>query len=142
MATNDIRSNLEQSIANAAAVTGDGTTNGVAIDTADFELGLMFAPVVTNYTDGTYDFTLQASEDSTFATGVTTYVDGDDELIGTLAGLQVSAANVNADVLPTLGLFSNPRYVRINVVGSSVTTGADVTVVATQKAETMPTVEG
>jgi hypothetical protein len=140
MAVLDIRSDLQPIVANVALVTGNGTTNGAAIDTAQFELGMMFVPSVGNFTDGVYDFVVQASEDNTFATGVTTYVDGDDELIGTLAGLQLIAASANSDILPTLGLFSNPRYVRINVVASGVTTGADVTVILVQKGENMAVV--
>ena len=140
MAVKDIRSNLQHTVANAAAVTGDGTTTGVAVDTQAFELGLMFTSSVSNYTDGTYNFTLQSADDSAFTVNLTNHVDGDDNMIGTLAGMTQTAANANSDVLKTVGLFSNRQFVRMNVVATVVTTGADVTVIATEKGENMPVV--
>jgi len=72
MAVQDIRSNIKQNIALTVPVTGNGTTNGFAIDTADFELGLMFNVLVSNFTDGSYTFTLEESDDSAFTSPVLT----------------------------------------------------------------------
>ena len=142
MAVRDIRSNLQPSAGNIAAVTGNGTTNGVSIDTSHFELGLMFAISVGNYTDGTYNVTLEESDTGAFGGEETAITDSADanRLIGTLAGMAVSAAQSNGDVLPTVGLISNKQFVRMNVVATSVTTGADVLITVTQKGEEMPVV--
>lgn len=139
MAVKDIRSDLQQNIALTVAVTGDGTTNGFAIDTADFELGLMFSVLVNNFTDGSYTFTLEESDDSAFTTPVA-IVDGDDKLIGTLAGLIATAASASGSILKTIGVVSNLQFVRLNVVAASVTTGANIVSIATQKGEFRPVV--
>lgn len=137
MAVKDIRSDLQQNIALTAAVTGNGTTDGFAIDTAEFELGLMFSVLVNNFTDGSYTFTLEESVDSAFTVPVA-IIDGSDKLIGTLAGLTATAASVSGAILNTIGVISNLQFVRLNVVAAVVTAGADIVSVATQKAENMP----
>lgn len=140
MSIKDIRSNLQQTVATVALVTGDGTSNGSSIDTANFELGTMFTPSVGNYTDGTYNFTLDESATGAFAGEEVAIVDGSDKLIGTLAGLVLVAAVAEGDVLPTVGVISNLEFLRMNVVATIVTTGADVTVIVTEKGEEMPVV--
>jgi hypothetical protein len=137
MAVHDIRSDIQQNLAFLAAIGSDTTTNGFIFDTADFENGLMFAPFSTAYTDGTYDFTIEEGEDSGLsdATAVPTA-----KLIGSLADLQQTAVTAEGDVLKTIGVFSNKRYVRINVVSTSVTTGATLGVVVSQRGENMPVV--
>ena len=139
MAVKDIRSDIQQNIALTVAVTGNGTTNGFAIDTADFELGLMFDVLVNNFTDGSYAFTLEESVDSAFTVPVA-IVDGSDKLIGTLAGLTATAASVSGAILKTIGVISNLQFVRLNVVATGVTTGADIVSVVSQKGEVMPVV--
>ncbi len=139
MAVQDIRSNIKQDVALTVAVTGNGTTNGFSVDTADYELGLMFSVLVNNFTDGSYTFTLEESDDSAFTSPVA-IVDGDDKLIGTLAGLTATAASASGSTLSTIGLISNLQFVRLNVVAAGVTTGADIVSVVSQKAELMPVV--
>ena len=137
MSVKDIRSDLKQNVALTAAVTGNGTTNGAAIDTAEFELGLMFAVAVNNFTDGSYAFVLEESVDSAFTVPIAIV---GDKLIGTLAGLTATAASASGAKLNTIGVISNLQFVRINVVATGVTTGADILSVVTQKAENMPVV--
>lgn len=141
MAVKDIRSELRVTAGNVAVVTGNGTTNGVGVDTADFELGLMISTAALNFTDGTYDFTFEESDTGAFAGEETAITDADpDRLIGTIAGLQLTAGTANSDVLPTLGIISNKRFVRANAVASSVTTGADILVMFTEMGEESPVV--
>lgn len=153
MATKDIRSNLKQVLAMVRQQIGTGDTtpvNGGIIDTAEFDLGLMFGIVVDTFVAAGVTFDLQASDDPTFATGVTTYVDGDDELLGTLANLDAAANTAEVDdvsnfegagfFMKTIGLFSNPRYVRIRAVSDS-TGDVFVTIVATQMGEVLPTLD-
>lgn len=135
MAIKDIRSNLLV-LPSIAVVTGNGTTNGTSIDTANNELGLMFAVGAFNYTDGTYNFVLEESDTGAFA-GEETAVPVE-SLIGTLAGLALTAASITGVAQPTIGVFSNLRFVRLNTVATGVTTGADVITSVIQKAETMP----
>lgn len=137
MSIKDIRSNLKQNVALTIALSSDTTTVGAAIDTADFELGLMFTPYVNNYTDGTYTFVLQESVDSAFTVPVA-IVDGSDKLIGTLAALVKTSADASASQLDTIGVISNLQFVRMNVVSTSTSTGADVAVLVTQKGEVLP----
>ena len=138
MSVKDIRSNLEVRAANVAVVTGNGTTNGVSIDTKDHELGTMFNTSVGNYTDGTYNFTLEESATGAFGGEEVAIVDGSDKLIGTLAGLVLTAATANNGVMPSIGVISNLQFLRLNTVATVVTTGADVLATVTQKAENMP----
>lgn len=139
MSVKDIRSDIQQNIALTVAVTGNGTTNGFAIDTADFELGLMFNVLVNNFSDGSYAFTLEESVDSAFSSPVA-IVDGSDKLIGTLAGLTATAASVSGAILNTIGVISNLQFVRLNVVATGASTGADIVSVVSQKGEVMPVV--
>lgn len=133
MAVKDIRSQLLQILSGIVAVVADGTTDGEIIDTADNELGLMFSVNISNFTDGVYDLILRESDDAGFASS--SIISGD-KLIGDITGL--SAATAAGAPMPTVGVISNLRYVRAVVQASGVTTGADVTVICTQKTEYAP----
>lgn len=135
MSVKDIRSSLQALLANLAVVSGNGTTNGAIIDTADFELGLMFTMAIVGFTDGVYNIVIEESDadDMAGAENVT-----GDKLIGALADMELDAESANGDVLPSIGVISNKRYVRVNVVATGVTTGATAIVTAIQKGEVMP----
>jgi hypothetical protein len=130
MAVKDIRSDLKQTLALLATIASNTTTAGAIIDTANFELGLMFAVQLSAWTDGTYTLLLEESDadDMTGAVAIT-----GDKLIGDLPVL--SAATVEGAVLPTVGVISNLRYVRASLVSAGVTTGATAQVIATEKGE-------
>lgn len=140
MSIKDIRSDLEVRAANVAVISGNGTTDGQSIDTSHHELGTMFNVSVGNYTDGTYNFELEESATGAFSGEEVAIVDGSDKLIGTLAALVLTAVTANDDVLPSIGVISNLQFLRMNVVATSVSTGADALVMVTQKAEDMPVV--
>lgn len=153
MATNDIRSDLKQVLAMSRQQIGTGDTtpvNGGVIDGSDFELGIMFSVNIDTFVAAGVSFDLQASDDPTFATGVTTYTDSDDEIIGSLANLNATVNTSQVDdvanfeaagfFLKTVGLFSNPRYIRIRAVSDGVG-DAFVTVIATQMGEVRPVVD-
>lgn len=134
MAVKDIRSDLQQTVASTAVIAGNGTTDGADLDTANFELGLMFTVSATDYMDGTFDFIIEEKEqlaDSYVVVPSTSF-------IGTLAGLQITAGISNNDILNTIGVFSNKRFVRINTVATVVTNGATITIIATEKGEVLP----
>lgn len=135
MAVKDIRSNVKQTVALTAVITTDTTTNGAILDTADFELGLMFGLDITAFTDGTYTLALQESDDSGMAGAVA--ITGD-KLIGTLP--VATAATAQGADLGTVGVISNLRFVRAQIVSAGTTTGATANVIATQVAENMPVI--
>jgi len=136
MAVKDIKSNLLQLVGLNANITTDTTTNGAIIDTADFELGLMFALFASVVTDGDYQLVLEQSEDATMSTGVTD-ISGD-QLIGTLPTIDAVAAGGAA--VPTVGVISNDRYVRATIDSTNTGTGAFIYVLATEKGENLPIV--
>ncbi len=132
MAVKDIRSNLQQILAIAGTLAANGTMTGAILDTANFELGLMFELTVTSHTTGTFTLAIFESDDSGMSgeTAVT-----GDQLIGTLP-VEVAVVS-QGDVLQTVGVISNKRYVRADVIGTDTSVGI-ARVVATQKAENMP----
>ncbi len=132
MAVNDIRSNLQQILAVAGTLAANGTMTGAILDTANFELGLMFELTVTSHTTGTFTLAIFESDDSGMSgeTAVT-----GDQLIGTLP-VEVAVVS-QGDVLQTVGVISNKRYVRADVIGTDTSVGI-ARVIATQKAENMP----
>lgn len=135
MAVKDIRSDLKQTLALLAAISTNTTTAGSIIDTANFELGLMFAMQLSAWTDGVYTLLLEESDDDGMAGAVA--ITGD-KLIGSLPAL--TAATVEGAVLETVGVISNLRYVQASIVSTGVTTGADAQVIATEKGEELPVI--
>lgn len=138
MAVNDIRSNLKQTVAVTQAVTTSTTDiNGTPIDTANYELGLMFSLSVPVLSAGTLAVELFESDTelTTVNTG-TPILNGSEKLIGTLPTAAAATPTGEGDDLLTVGVISNLRYVRAQVV-TTASTGT-FTVLATQKAEVMP----
>lgn len=132
MAVKDIRSHAQSNVALSANVTTDTTTNGAILDTANFDLGLMFTLMASEYTDGTYDVTIEHGNDAALADAAAL---SSDNLIGTLANMQLTAVSASGAKLKTIGVFGNKRYVRLNIVSTAVVTGANLQVIATQIAE-------
>lgn len=131
MSVKDIASNLRTALLSAIAVAANGVVNGNSVDGADYELGLMFVFDTSDYTDGDHAVSLEESDDDAAWTAVPA-----EKLIGTPP--VISAASVEGDALPKLGVFSNKRYVRPVITSTGVTTGADIRVLDVQKAEHMP----
>jgi len=132
MATQDIRSDLDQFNAFNAVIASDATTAGAIIDTADYDLGLMYTVLAANYTDGTYDLLLEEDDDVGF--GSATAVPSG-SLIGALPSLSAISP---LDSLGTVGVFGNKRFLRASIVSTATTTGAHVVVLMTRKAESAP----
>jgi hypothetical protein len=133
----DIRSSLLPEAAFLANVSTNTTTNGAAISTADFELGITFNPIALNYTDGTYNFSVQESADSGFTSPDTI---PDERIIGTLSDSELTAANAQGDELTSFGVLTSQPFIRIQVVSTAVTTGSDIVVLSNKKAEVAPAV--
>lgn len=135
MAVKDIKSNLLDIVAVSQTISTDTTTNGTIIDNADYELGLMFVVQCTDYTDGTYDFTITEGDASDLSDGTAVPTE---KLIGALNDLTITGANSEGNILNSIGVFSNKRYVRLNVVSTGTTSGATINAIATQKGEILP----
>lgn len=137
MPTKDIRSNLQPRLALNANIVTNTTTNGSIIDTADYDLGVMFAFAAVTYTDGTYTPVLEHSDDS----GMSGAVDIPDEnLIGTEAGAVITALTAAGAVEKTIGIVGTKRYVRPKIVSTVVTSGARIVVTSVSKGEIRPVV--
>lgn len=134
MSTKDIKSNLESQLALLANVTGNGTTNGLIIDTGDSSLGLMTLPLTSDYVDGTYTFILEESNDPAMA-GANQILDGDLRLIGTLAALTQTGFPAEGAILPSVGVVDTLQYIRFSVVATGVTNGARIRLVLINKKE-------
>lgn len=105
---------------NIATITSNATTNGIAIDTIGFE-ALTFLFEVGARTDGTFNIDIKESDDNATFTSV-----ADDFLVGT----KVSAAISTANTIKTIGYVGKKRYARLDVVSTSVSSGATVSATA------------
>jgi len=135
MSVKDIKSQLQSNVAFIGEVTSDVVTNGAIIDNADYDLGIMFIVQAVAYTDGTYNFAIEESDDSGMAGR--TMVPAD-KIIGDITSLEIDAANTSGDLLGSVGVFSNKRYLRMIVVSTGVTTGATISAVVVQSGEIVP----
>ena len=132
MAIKDIKNQLVQSIALAStAIAADTTVPGAVFDTADNELGLMFAVSASEVNGGTAALLLEESESPVMSGAVA--LTGD-KILGDLADATVSAATVAGAALATVGVISNKRYVRASLVGDA---SSDLTaqIICTQETE-------
>lgn len=138
MAIKDILSKLQAQTAVLAVISSNTTTNGIILDTANFELGLMFSLTIDAFTDGSYEVQLFESDDSGMA-GATQIVAPN--ILPTDLGansISQAAATISGAPLPKIGAFGNKRYVQARVVSTGVTTGATVHVGVVQEAEQSP----
>lgn len=101
---------------NTGAISSSTTTAGAIIDTQGYN-SLTFVMNVGARTDGTYTLSIEHGDNS--ALSDTSTPDATD-LVGTAAGTAISAAQSQKK----LGYVGNKRYVRVNIVSTSVTTGA------------------
>lgn len=129
----DISSSLAPELALLAVIGSSTTTNGAAISTADYELGIQLNPIVVGYLDGTYEFQVEESDDVGFSSPS---VIPDERIIGTAPTL--SAVTAQGDAVVGFGVLTSKPYIRVNVVSTSVSTGATVAVVSNKKAEVAP----
>jgi len=130
MAIQDNTSGQRAIIAFSENISGAATTNGEIIDTADFDLGIMFIPKIILFNAGDYAFSILESDDPAMLTGVTTVTSA--QLIlppGTTTLPTLTAASTNNVSLSRFGVFSNNRFVRISVVSTNTPSGTNRIVV-------------
>lgn len=111
------------------------TTTGAIIDSADFDMGVCFAVLVTAYTDGTFTLKIEDGDNS----GLSDAADVDSTMLvyGTLPAIAAGASE--GDIMAKEAVHSTKRYLRPSIVSTGVTTGATVQVVAIKWAENLPT---
>jgi len=131
MAIRDIKSNLVVKVGASLTVTADGVMTGATYDTADYDMGIMLALTALAYTDGDHAISLQDSDDGSSWADVAA-----DGVIGEVT---ISSAYTPSTAIPSLGLFSNRRYVRVKITSTSVTTGAMLVPIFVFGAEQLPT---
>ena len=112
------------------ALDGNETNAGQIVDTANFDLGLYFAALLTAWTDGDHTLLIQEGDESDLSDAAT--VDAT-KLVGSLPVL--GAIHANGDVVQCVGVHSTKRYVRASFVSTGVTTGAVGTILAVKGAE-------
>lgn len=124
MAQFDIHNELYPTIArNTAAINSNTTSTGTnIIDTQGYG-ALEFIQTVGARTDGTFTLALVHGDDPALSDGVAVT---DADLLGTLAGTAINAANT----VKRVGYRGDKRYVRADVVSTSVSSGATVGVLA------------
>lgn len=129
----DIASDLQPRLAMNASITSNTTTSGSIIDTAGFDLGIIFEFVVPTYTDGSYAVAIWESDDSGMAGAVAVPAGN---IIGALPTL--TAADTGGAIINKVGVFGTLRYLQVKVTSTSVTSGARVVATATQKSNIAP----
>ena len=133
MSVRDIASDMIPQEIFAAIISSDTTTNGFTIDTANFDGGIMLFLLMTEYTDGDYQIVLQDSPDDSVWTNIPT-----NKLILPDGAITLSAIAAAGDEIKRLGAFSTERYVRMTVVSTSTTTGAEMVGFCVKKSEERP----
>jgi len=118
MAIKDLKTTVQLSLNETNAIGANGTTVGADFDTAEF-LSVTFGLSSTAYTDGTHTLALQESDDDVTYTTVPAA-----KLIGSLPA--ITSVTAALEVIETVGVFSNMRYIRPSIVSTGVTTGATV----------------
>jgi hypothetical protein len=133
MAIHEIRSNLRQVVAANLVIATDTTTAGEIIDTAHYDLGVMFSVMTSLYSAGDLALTISESDDPGMAGATVVPVD---KLIGALPS--ATAAIGSGDDMQTVGVISTKRYLQVTVVSTN-SANYTAVVIATLKAELMPT---
>ncbi len=131
----DIRSNLQTQMVFNAAISTNTTTAGTIMDTADYDGGMMISVAAQAWSDGTYVISLTESDDSAMSGAVAI---ADAKLIGTEAGITLTAATVAGALMGTIGFFSTLRYVQVSFVSTGTSSGATIFATATKTPETLP----
>lgn len=139
MPISDIRSDLLPQAAFDNAFTTNTTVNGSAIDTADFDGGIVFTAYAPDgdFTDGTYTLSLEQDDNSGFSSATAV---PSENLISDTPPITITAGDALGGTLVSLGAFGVERFLRLVVVSTGVSTGARVIATVHKKAEISPAV--
>jgi len=132
----DLHHSIKQAVAlDFQTISTDTTTAGNIIDTAGFE-SLEFIVGTGTVTDGDYAFKIEDGDDD----GLSDNDDVDSTLIlGVLTGF---TADADDDKALRVGVLSKKRYVRLSIVSTNTSSGAEIFAVAVLgHAKSQPTAE-
>jgi hypothetical protein len=107
---------------NPATISSSTTTSGAIIDLQGYE-GVMFVLQTGARTDGTYTPLIQEGDDSGLSDAAAV---ADADLLPSGTGQEASAAIAAANSVSKIGYRGTKRYVRLQVVSTTVTSGAIV----------------
>jgi len=138
MPERDLRSNLEMQLAFNANITTDTTTDGFIIDTANYDSGVMFGFMCSSYVDGTYTVNLQDGDDS----GLSDAADiPASKIIGDKTTISLTGGTPEGDLLATLGITCTKRYVMVQIISTSTSSGSIISAICVKKAELLPVID-
>jgi len=133
-----IRDNVSDQVVEVAginlALDGNETNAGAIVDTAEFDLGVFFACLITAWTDGSHTLLIEEGDESDLSDAATV---GTTKLIGALPVF--GAIHANGDSIACVGVHSTKRYVRASFVSTGVTDGAVGSILAVKSGEYLKT---
>ena len=125
MAKRELKSTTSPVVAlNTSSISSDTTTNGDIIDTAGFE-SILFVIQSGTLADGTYTPLIQEGDDSGLSDASAV---ADADLTNTEASVAFAASDDNA--VKSIAYVGSKRYVRLNIVSASTSSGGTVSAVA------------
>ena len=116
-------------------INTDSTVFTPSNDVSNFDAGFMFTADAPAYTDGNFVFSIQDSPDDSVWTDVPAEKLNDPSGIGVMT---IAGAISDGDLLPRIGAFSTNQFVRLKVVATSVTLGANMSVLISKQPEIKP----
>lgn len=136
MSTRDMRSDMQVRLVFEDTISSDTTTDATVVDTADFDMGVTFAMMASDFTDGEYQLQFEDSPDNiTFAPVAAEKIIGPNDPV---IALTDATAVDGTERLKTVGVFSTDRFVKAQIVSTGVTTGADIEVLVILGGEQNP----
>lgn len=109
---------------NITAISTNTTTNGAIIDTQSY-YAVMWSIQSGTLTDGTYTVQIRQGDESDLSDGTLTSADF---LLGTIADASFAATDDNET--KKIGYIGKKRYVRLEIVSASISSGGTLTSVA------------
>jgi len=133
MSNRDLTSDLTSKLALLATISTNTTTNGSAIDTAQFVQGVNFVVACTAFSAGSFAINIQESD-------TTTSGDFTDVAAAQLIDSEptITAVNAAGDTLEKVGVFGTKRYVRAQIVSTGASGSNTFAIVAQQVADIRP----
>lgn len=110
-------------------ITANGLTTTATKDLANFEAGFVWYVWASQYTDGTYTFTLKDAS--------TTDPIPPEKIIGEVP--IISALTDPQIFVPKFGAISVGRFIAVDVVATNVTVGANIQLLLVRSSELSPT---
>lgn len=130
MATQDLVEFTKEELAfDVQTISSDTTTNGNNIDMSGYQ-SVMFAFFTGSYTDGDYEPELQEADDDGAGSPDTWSDVADADLLPTGTGQEAARSLGAANAIDQIGYRGNKKWLRLNIVSTSTTTGATVGAVA------------